>query len=139
MGDPEMEGGHAMLNRYLGLAILVVTLGGAHAAYGQEATEIYIPIGQSPGLSGKSSLMGTLESVDTGKRIVTVSSPSGARTVAFTERTSIWLDRSLQKQPNRSGAIADLQQGRKVEIKLRKGEPKPVAEWIKVEVAAAKQ
>lgn len=124
-----------MLNRYLGLAILFLTLGGALAAYGQEATEIYIPIGQSPGVSGKVSMIGTLESVDRGRKTVTVSSPSGARTVAFTERTPIWLDRSPQKQPNRSGAIADLQQGRKVEIKLRKGEPKPVAEWIKVQVA----
>lgn len=128
-----------MLNRYLGLVILVVTLGGAHAAYGQEATEIYIPIGQSPGLSEKTSLIGTLESVDRGRKTVTVSSASGARTVALTERTSIWLDRSLQKQPNRSGAIADLQQGRKVEIKLRKGEPKPVAEWIKVQVAGVER
>jgi hypothetical protein len=70
--------------------------------------------------------------------MVTVSTPSGARTVAFTERTLIWLDRSLQKQPNRSGAMADLQPGRKIEIKLRKGEPKPVAEWIKVQVAGVK-
>ncbi|HEX9671940.1 MAG TPA: hypothetical protein VGA12_00730 [Burkholderiales bacterium] len=116
-----------------------MALGSALAAYGQEATEIYIPIGQSPGLSGKSSLIGNLESVDAGKRTVTVSGPSGAQTVAFTERTLIWLDRSLQKQPNRSGAMADLQQGRKVEIKLRKGEPKPVAEWIKVQVPGAER
>jgi cold shock CspA family protein len=34
--------------------------------------------------------------------------------------------------------MADLQPGRKVEVKLRKGEPKPVAEWIKVQVAGAK-
>lgn len=128
-----------MLNRYLGWAILVVTLGGAHAAYGQEATEIYIPVGQSPGLSGKTSLMGTLESVDKGKRMVTISGPSGAQAVAFTERTSIWLDRSLQKQPNRSGAMADLQPGRKIEVKLRKGEPKPVAEWIKVQIPGAER
>jgi hypothetical protein len=134
-----MEGGHAMLNRCLALAILFVTLGGAVAAYGQEATEIYIPIGQSPGLSGKSSLMGTLESVDTRKRMVTVSGPSGARAIAFTERTPIWLDRSLQKQTNRSGTMADLQQGRTVEIKLRKGEAKPVAEWIKVQVPGAER
>lgn len=127
-----------MLSRYLGLAIMVVALGGALDAYGQEATEIFIPIGQSPGLSGKGSLIGTLELVDPRKRLVTVASPSGARTVSITGRTPIWLDWSLQKQPNRSGVFADLQQGRKVEIKLRKGEPKPVAEWIKVEVAGAK-
>lgn len=127
-----------MLNRYLGLAIAVVTLGGAVGAHGQEATEIFIPIGQSPGVSGRVSMIGTLESMDRGRKTVTVSSPSGARTVALTERTSIWLDRSLQKQPNQSGAMSDLQPGRKVEVKLRKGEPKPVAEWIKVEVAGVK-
>ena len=127
-----------MLNRYLGLAIAVVTLGGAVGAHGQEATEIFIPIGQSPGVSGRVSMIGRLESMDRGRKTVTVSSPSGARTVAFTERTPIWLDRSLQKQPNQSGAMSDLQPGRKVEVKLRKGEPKPVAEWIKVEVAGVK-
>jgi len=44
------------------------------------------------------------------------------------------LDRSLQKRPNQNGAIADLQKGRMVEIKVRKGEPKAVAEWVKVQV-----
>ena len=127
-----------MLSRYVRMAIMVVALGGALDAYGQEATEMYIPIGQSPGLSGKGSLIGTLESVDPKTNSVMVSSPSGPRAVAIAGRTSIWLDRSLQKQSNRSGVFADLQQGRKVEIKLRKGEPKPVAEWIKVEVAGAK-
>ena len=127
-----------MLSRYVRLAVMVVALGGALDAYGQEATEMYIPIGQSPGLSGKGSLIGTLESVDPKTKSVMVSSPSGPRAVAIAERTPIWLDRSLQKQSNRSGVFADLQQGRKVEIKLRKGEPKPVAEWIKVEVAGAK-
>ena len=123
-----------MLNRYLGLVIVVVGLGSALHAFGQEATEIFIPIGESPGLSNKLSLIGNLESVDPGKRMVTVSSPSGAKTVGITDRTLIWLDRSPQKQANKNGAIGDLQQGRKVEIKFRKGEPKTVAEWIKVQV-----
>ncbi len=124
-----------MLNRYLTLAIVVVALGGTLDASGQEATEMFIPIGQSPGLSGKGSLIGTLESVDRGKGMVTISSPSGTQAVRFTDRTPIWLDRSLQKQPNQNGTIADLQQGRKVEIKLRKGEPKADTEWIKVQIA----
>jgi hypothetical protein len=123
-----------MLNRYVTLAIVVVVLGGTLEASGQQATEMFIPIGQSPGLSGKESVIGTLESVDQGKGMVTITSPSGTQTVRFTDRTLIWLDRSLQKQPNQNGAIADLQQGRKVEIKLRKGEPKAVAEWIKVQI-----
>jgi len=124
-----------MLNRYLRLAIVVVSLGGTLEASGQQATEMFIPIGQSPGLSGKGSLIGTLESVDPRKRMVTISSPSGAQTVGITDRTLIWLDRSQQKQPNQNGAINDLQKGRKVEVKLRKGEPKAVADWIKVQVS----
>jgi len=123
-----------MLNRYLRLAIVVVALGGTLDASGQQATEMFIPIGQSPGLSNKGSVIGTLESVDPGKRMVTISSSSGAQTVGITDRTMIWLDRSEQKQPNQNGAINDLQKGRKIEIKVRKGEPKVVAEWIKVQV-----
>ena len=63
-----------------------------------------------------------------------VSSSSGAQTVGITDRTMIWLDRSEQKQPNQNGGINDLQKGRKIEIKARKGEVKAVAEWIKVQV-----
>ena len=123
-----------MLNRYVGLAIVVVALGGAFEASGQQSTEMFIPIGQSPGLSNKGTLIGTLESVDPRKRMVTIASPSGAQTVGITDRTLIWLDRSLQKRPNQNGAIADLQKCRMVEIKVRKGEPKAVAEWVKVQV-----
>jgi hypothetical protein len=123
-----------MLNCYLRLAIVVVALGGTLEASGQQATEMFIPIGQSPGLSNKGSVIGTLESVDPGKRRVTISNSSGAQTVGITDRTMIWLDRSEQKQPNQNGGINDLQKGRKIEIKVRKGEAKAVAEWIKVQV-----
>jgi hypothetical protein len=123
-----------MLNRYLRLAIVIVALGGTLEASGQQATEMFIPIGQSPGLSNKGNVIGTLESVDPGKQMVTISSSSGAQTVGITDRTMIWLDRSEQKQPNQNGAINDLQKGRKIEIKVRKGEAKAVAEWIKVQV-----
>lgn len=123
-----------MLNRYLRLAIVIVALGGTLEASGQQATEMFIPIGQSPGLSNKGNVIGTLESVDPGKQMVTISSSSGAQTVGITDRTMIWLDRSELKQPNQNGAINDLQKGRKIEIKVRKSEAKAVAEWIKVQV-----
>ena len=127
-----------MLNRCLRFAIMLALCAVAFDAYAQKATELFIPIGESPGLSNKLSLIGTLESVDLGAKSVRVSSASGAQTVTFTQSTPIWLDRSLDKLPNRSGAIADLQQGRKVEIKLSKGEPKPLAEWIKVQASGLK-
>jgi hypothetical protein len=124
-----------MLNHHLRLVIVIVVMGVAFEASGQQATEMFIPIGQSPGLSGKDSVIGILESVDPEKRSVTVSSSSGSQTVGITDRTKIWLDLSQQKQPNRNGAINDLQQGRKAEVKVRKDEPKAVAEWVKVQAS----
>jgi len=123
-----------MLNRYLRPAIVVLALGSALNASGQQATEMFIPIGQSPGLSNKETVIGTIESVDPGTRMVTVVNPSGAQTFGITDRTMIWLDRSEQKQPNQNGAVGDLQKGRKIEVKIREGEPKAIAEWIKVQV-----
>ena len=123
-----------MLHRHLRWVIIVLSLGWVLDASGQQATEMFIPIGQSPGLSREDSVIGTLESVDPEKRSVTVASLSGAQAVGITDRTMIWLDLSQQKQSNRTGAITDLQQGRKVEVKVRKGDPKAVAEWIKVQV-----
>jgi hypothetical protein len=123
-----------MSNRYLALAIIVAALGGASDAFGQKETEVFVPIGQSPGVSYKSSLLGTVEAVDPGKRTLTVSGPAGARTVQITGRTRIFVDRSPQKQPNYIGALADLQRGRKVEIKLGEGAASAIAEWIKVQL-----
>jgi hypothetical protein len=123
-----------MSNYYLALVIVVVALGGAVEAFGQEATEMYIPIGQSPGVSNKSSLLGTIESVDPGKRTLTVSGPAGTRKFQITDRTAIWIDRSAQKQRNQTGALADLQPGRKVEIKPDEGAGQAFAKWIKVQL-----
>ena len=123
-----------MLNGYLRLAIVVLSLGAALDVSGQQATEMFIPIGQSPGVSNEGSVIGTLESVDQGRRSITIVSLSGAQTVGITDRTMIWLDLSQQKQPNRNGAINDLQQGRKVEVKVRKDESTVVAEWVKIQV-----
>ena len=113
--------------------IMAAMLGAALSVLGQQATEMLIPIGQSPGLSGQSTLIGTLESVDLAGRIVTVSGASGSRTVRFTARTFLWVDRSLSRQPNQTGEPSDLQRGRKVEVKFLGSGDQAVAEWIKVQ------
>ena len=123
-----------MSNYYLALVIVVVALAGVSEAFGQQATEMYIPIGQSPGVSSKSTLLGTIESVDPGKRMLTVSGPAGTRKFQIAERTLIWIDRSAQKQRNQTGTLADLQRGRKVEIKPDEGAGQAVAKWIKVQL-----
>ena len=123
-----------MLKYWLARVIVVVALAGVSEAFGQEATEMYIPIGQSPGVSSKSTLLGTIESVDPGKRTLTVWGPAGTRKFQIADRTLIWIDRSAQKQRNQTGTLADLQRGRKVEIKPDEGAGQAVAKWIKVQL-----
>ncbi len=121
-----------MLNRYITLTIMALMLGGAGAAFGQKATEMYIPIGQSPGVSKKSCVLGTIQMVDAKKRTLTVLGPKGTRMVKIPARTPIWIDRSPDKQPNRYGTLSDLKPGRTVEVRFGQGENGASAQWIKV-------
>lgn len=109
-------------------SLIFILLGSVSAAYAQKATEIYIPIGQSPGLSGKYTYMGNIESVN--KRTQTIK--ADGREVKIARDTKIWLDRTTLKARNSTGSFADLQSGRQVEIKYVDADRKQVAEWIKV-------
>ena len=118
--------------------------GSAAAPSAQMVTEQYIPIGQSPGLSGKHTVIGKLQSVNAQEKTCTVAdttgATSGALNVKITERTKIWLDRSKLQQPNLEGTIADLRPGATVEVKPeghQGGVSSAPAEWIKVEVPAS--
>jgi hypothetical protein len=116
-----------------GLAILLFCF--SFAAYAQKATEMFIPIGQSPGLSGKHTLIARIEAVNPPTRTLTLKDESVTRTVRITEQTKIWLDRSKLQQPNRTGTFADCRVGSLAEIKFLLNERKEggVAEWIKVQ------
>lgn len=107
----------------------------ATQAYGQKQTEIYIPIGQSPGVSHVQTYIGPITGMDSSAGKLTVDSAGGAHVVIVTDKTRIWLDRSKQKLSNQVGNISDLQIGRTVEIKYAKSAEPTEAEWIKVEVA----
>jgi hypothetical protein len=115
-------------------------LGSAPAPSAQEMTEQYIPIGQSPGLSGKYTVIGKLQSVNAQEQTCTVAGTTGALNVKITARTKIWLDRSKLQQPNLQGTLADLRPGATVEVKPEghlRGVSSGPAEWIKVDVASA--
>jgi hypothetical protein len=126
---------------------LVVALVGLSAVLGsspsapaaQEMTEQYVPIGQSPGLSGKHTVIGKLQSVNAQEQTCAIAAATGALNVKVTERTKIWLDRSKLQQPNVEGTFADLRPGTTVEVKPEhdsRGAGSGPAEWIKVEVSA---
>jgi len=117
----------------LGVAIaLMVAMFQVHA---QKETERYIPLGQSPGVSQKYTSIGEIADVDQQKQMVTIVEPAGRRTVKITEKTRVWLDRTKLKQANLAGSFADLQKGRRVEVKYEDPERRQVADWVKVEIA----
>ena len=113
-------------------ALLVgLALCSASPAHGQRATERFIPIGESPGVSGRLTMIGRIEAVEPGRRI-RIEGPEGPRTVAITDTTEIWLDRHELGESALSGSWADCQLGRTVEVKFADPEAPDVAEWIKV-------
>jgi hypothetical protein len=118
-----------------GIGVAVALLGAISHAHGQKETERFIPIGQSPGVSLKQTSIGEITSVDSGARTVTIAEQAGPRTVMITDKTRIWLDRTKIKQTNLTGNFADLQKGRRIEVKYEDPARREVADWIKVEIA----
>lgn len=120
-----------MIPRYAS-ALLLVGLGVAQA---QEATERFIPIGQSPGLSGTHTMLGRIDAVDGAARALVVTAGTNTYRVAVVETTRIWIDRSHLRQPTRTGTFADCDRGLEIEVKLEGGQEN-VADWIKIRADA---
>lgn len=113
-------------------ALLICPFLGPTMTYGQQATEQFIPIGYSPGVSNKYSYIGSIVAVDREAHTIDVQSNRGMRTIRVTPRTRIWLDRSKIKQTNLVGSYSDCEEGRKVEI-MHDPDDENVADWIKIE------
>ena len=125
-----------MRRRSTGIALTMGLLLVAALSHAQKATEQFIPVGQSPGVSGVLSYQGELREVDRQNRTVTVGEGDGAHTTKVTDDTDIWLDRSESGKTSLTGGMEDLEPGRRVEIKYVDVQTKDVAEWIKVVVPA---
>ncbi|MGH7406977.1 MAG: hypothetical protein ACREKF_03085 [Candidatus Methylomirabilales bacterium] len=123
-----------ILMMVIGIAVLL--WGSAPSAHGQRATEMYVPVGQSPGVSGKYTVVGKIETINAQKRTVTIAGSSRTYTATITGRTQIWLDKSKLKLTNQKGTFSDLQKDRIVEIKYEGSAPvgKGAAEWVKVQL-----
>ncbi len=109
----------------------------AGLANAQMITERFIPIGESPGVSGKLSTIGVISAVDDLARTVTVDGEGGARTYKVDDYTYIWLDRSDWKLTNIKGSYRDCAIGQRVEIMHRRDDA-GAAYWIKVESREAR-
>ena len=122
--------------RSLGIALVVALFCDASLAHGQKATEGFIPIGQSPGISGRLSTQGTIVSVEPEQRRVAIEGPTGRVSVRLEDSTRIWIDRHDQGQAALAGSFDDLCEGCTAEVKYADPETREVAEWVKVRPTA---
>jgi hypothetical protein len=112
----------------------IIFLGITAIAYAEKATELYIPLGQSPGLSDEYNLIGRIDAVDNQNRSLTVTGSAGRFTVHTTEDTLIFLDKSRLRQPNQYGAFSDLKLYLTVEVRFEAGKKHRPAEWVKLRI-----
>lgn len=122
------------------LFVVALTLASG-AAGAQQTTERYIPIGESPALSGRMSAIGTIAQIDSDGGAMVYETNGATRRCTFTRDTTIYVDRSKAEKENLIGSVADLKPGRRVEVSYYHPEtppgetPEELAHWIKVEAA----
>lgn len=112
------------------LALLAFGVSWIGPASAQQATERYVPIGRSPGLSDGATLMATVQGVDAASGLLTLQAASGSHTVETGASTRIWWDRTALGESNGVASLSDCREGLGVEVKL---DPTGrLAEWIKL-------
>ena len=116
------------------IAAAALVLASMDVADGQQTTEQFIPIGQSPGLSGVVTYVGEIVAVNPAAGSLTMrrSGDADAVAVSVVDDTRIWLDRSSSGLPNVTGTFADLTVGSVAEIHFRDPDERRSAAWIKV-------
>lgn len=124
-----------MKRRLVLAAVCTAFLLGQSFAHGQRETERFIPIGQSPGASGKTTRIGTVQEASANARMFLLAEAGRAVSVQVPPGTPIWLDRSGRKKSALAGAIGDLRPGRRVEVCYEDAARTGRVRWIKVEVA----
>ena len=122
-----------MLKYILTITSICLLIISAVSVQAEKSTELFIPIGQSPGVSGEYTVMGKIDQVDLQNRTLKMSGASGSYTVKMTERTFIYLDRSKAQLSNVYGTIADCKVGDLVEVKFEDNSRNKPLEWIKVQ------
>jgi hypothetical protein len=115
-------------------ALILAALAGTNAAHAQRATERYIPIGSSPGVSGKLSVIGTVEEMKAAEKWMRIQSADKTYTITCNDETIYWLDRTSVRMTNLVGSIGDCMYGRRVEVRFVNDDHAAcVAAWVKIE------
>lgn len=124
-----------MSKRIAGVVALMALALYAPGIEAQVTTERYIPVGQSPGMSGVYTVVGEVVSYDEQSRSLMLTSEGETLMVGLTPATRVWLDRSSLREATANGTGADLVPGRTVEVKYQNEEVRESADWIKVVIA----
>ena len=105
---------------------------GFAGSYAQQTTEKFIPIGMSPGVSGKSSYQGSITAVNSGDNSFSMQTDGDIKIIGVASTTRIWLDRSRSRKSNLDGEFSALKTGSRVEV-LADPTDMTKAVWIKIE------
>jgi len=116
-----------------GLAIFSLCI--VQSIYAQKSTEMFIPLGQSPGLSGEYTRLGKVNAVNILNKTLTMSDSAGSYTFKITDSTQLWLDQSRLNLKNKTASIQDIRKGMRVEIKYMKNKKRGDVEWVKIQLA----
>lgn len=124
-----------MVKNWAIISLLGILLTVASPGFAQKTTELFIPLGQSPGLSGKHTLVGKIDLTNALNNTLTVTDAAGTYSVPVAPGTRIYLDKSQAGMPNTQGTLADCRPGDTIEVKFVDNARTQPAEWIKVRKA----
>ena len=105
-----------------------------NSLYAQKETEVFIPLGKSPGVSNKYSVMGKVETVNVSDSVITVGQDGNIKTLKINSNTEIYLDKSKLKLTNIKGSLAEIKKGQLIEAKYKNNKPGDTIEWLKVQI-----
>lgn len=100
----------------------------------QKSTEVYIPVGKSPGVSGKYATIGRVEAINLADSTITIAGELGSHTIKCGKDTKIWIDRTKIKQFNEGANLVDIKIGSIIESKYKGNKSDALVEWIKIQI-----
>ncbi len=115
----------------LAMLVLISGLAGSMPATAHLETELYIPIGESPGISNVKTQIGRIEAQVAKQNGLTLLVGNSTKYVTFSKTTKIYLQYATPGQRNRVGSYSDCQVDRTAEVYL--GDDGSVR-WIKVQM-----
>lgn len=123
------------LKQKLVLFFLSALLAGAcREGNAQKMTEIYIPLGQSPGVSGILIVLGRVKTILPRDSTIAIAQEDGSTIIIkVAANTAIYLDKSKFRLTNTKGAFADIKPGLMIEAKYPDDKKGGFIQWVKVQ------